>query len=96
MKLLFIKYDPAKKPELFLLLDDDGKRLTLFKHATMDKSEIPMIRAALPRLSRMTTPEKMGWLKKLRSWKTAYRQFTKAKVTILSEYIPKALSTRLK
>lgn len=89
MKLLFIKYDPAKKPELFLLLDDDGPRYILLKHATMDKSEIPLIRAALPHLSRLLTREKMGWFRKLRSWNLAYRQFTKAKVTILSEYTPK-------
>jgi ABC-type Na+ transport system ATPase subunit NatA len=89
MKLLFINFDPAKKPALFLLLDDDGKRLVLFKHAMMDKSEIPMIRAAFPLLSRMTVQEKMKWFRKLHSWKTAYRQFTKAKVTILSEYTPK-------
>jgi hypothetical protein len=89
MKLLFINYDRSKKPALFLLLDDDGKRLALLKHAAMDKSEIPIIRAAFPLLSRMSTPEKMMWFKKLRSWKMAYRQFTKAKVTILSEYTPK-------
>lgn len=89
MKLLFIKFDPVKKPALFLLLDDDGKKLILFKHQMMDKSEIPLIRAVLPRLNRMSTPEKLQWFKKLRSWKTAYRQFTKAKVTILSEYTPK-------
>jgi len=86
MKLLFINFDPAKRPELFLLLDDDGKRLVLLKHKAMDKSEIPMIRAASSQLSRMPISEKMGWFKKLRSWKMAYRQFTKAKVTILSEY----------
>jgi hypothetical protein len=86
MKLLFINFDPAKKPELFLLLDDDGKRLVLFKHSAMDKSEIPMIRAASSRLAKMPVRERMGWFRNLRSWKTAYRQFTKAKVTILSEY----------
>lgn len=89
MKLLFIKFDPVKKPALFLLMDDDGKRLALLKHQAMDKSEIPMIRAAFPKLKRMSLPEKMAWFRKLRSWKTAYRQFTKAKVTILSEYTPK-------
>jgi hypothetical protein len=89
MKLLFINFDPAKKPALFLLLDDDGKRLVLLKHEAMDKSEIPMIRAALPRLSRLSVRDKMEWFRKLRSWKTAYRQFAKSKVIILSEYTPK-------
>jgi len=88
MKLLFINFDPTKKPALFLLLDDDGKRLVLLKHATMDKSEIPLIRASLPRLSRLPVKDKMAWFQKLRSWKTAYRQFTKAKVSILSEFTP--------
>jgi hypothetical protein len=86
MKLLFINFDPIKKPALFLLLDDDGKRLVLLKHMAMDKSEIPLIRAAFPHVSRLSIKEKMAWFRKLRSWNMAYRQFTKAKVTILSEY----------
>jgi hypothetical protein len=89
MKLLFINFDPAKKPALFLLLDDNGKRIILLKHAVMDKSEIPLIRAALPKLSRLPVDEKMKWFKRLRSWKLAYRQFTKDKVTIISEFTPK-------
>jgi hypothetical protein len=89
MKLLFINFDPVKKPALFLLLDDNGKRLVLLKHNAMDHTEIPLIRRMLPKLSKLSYEEKMAWFKKLRSWKTAYRQFTKAKVTILSEYTPK-------
>jgi hypothetical protein len=86
MRLLFINYDRSKRPALFLLLDDDGKRLALLKHSAMDKSEIPRIRAAFPLLKRMSLPEKMAWFRKLRSWNMAYRQFAKVKVTILSDY----------
>ena len=89
LRLLFINYDPVKKPALFLLLDDDGKRLALLKHSAMDKSEIPLIRRMLPFLEKIPYAEKMVWFRKLRSWNMAYRQFAKTKVTILSEFTPK-------
>jgi hypothetical protein len=91
MRLLFINFDPVKKPALFLLLDDDGKRLVLLKHSAMDHSEIPFIRRMLPTLTKLPYKDKMTWFKKLRSWNMAYRQFTKTKITILSEFTPKEL-----